>query len=689
MNLFNKLILPLAFIFIVQTAQAISITCNNSGAWNDINTWSPQVIPTAHDDVTIPSPKTVTAYDNIYSACQNLIINGVLNIGAANLTVGGDNLQIDNTLVRNSSCIVNGTLTIAGDYSHQFKIYGYVKFNVGSTFSMTAGAMMIDGCAYTEALSVPAANALLDVTDVTNFTSTGGQIVIFNPHYHPTGLVIKGARNFHNVSFGNNVTLPNFACRHNSDFQIAGSPNKPSFTSIRMAYLPFHDFYTSIPDYQNKLILDNAIVPDGMDINKGVLSTSSLKVGGNVLFNGDGIIEGNLECNSSGYQNISTTDGVTSAIIKGNLIVNGPSTRVLLFLNLDVQIGSVNMIQGKLDLGNKTLSIAASGTGNPSSYVITYNQTSSIGTVIGKNITGARFFPVGTEADYLPVSVTASSGDFSVSAVPLSIGVGSLYNINVQWNINRVSGTSTAQIDAQWNTSNETSNFSSYRQNARLYHHNNTIWEPLSTTVTTLTPNAIFKGTAQNISNFSPFTMLSTAVLPVEWLSFTANAEKDGNRLAWQTASEYNNAAFDIERSADGFLFKKIGSVKAKETAASYDFLDQTHTLPTPSTRGGSSISINYYRLRQIDNNSKESLSKTVSIQNNSIGSKGVLKVYPSITTDYLTVETLDTQDFTITNLLGKTMKQGQMASTIDISSLPIGTYIFKVGKEQVKFVKR
>ena len=54
--------------------------------------------------------------------------------------------------------------------------------------------------------------------------------------------------------------------------------------------------------------------------------------------------------------------------------------------------------------------------------------------------------------------------------------------------------------------------------------------------------------------------------LPVELTSFDATADQDRVVLAWNTATETNNAGFEIERSRDGQVFKKIGFVSGTGT---------------------------------------------------------------------------------------------------------------------------
>jgi hypothetical protein len=89
---------------------------------------------------------------------------------------------------------------------------------------------------------------------------------------------------------------------------------------------------------------------------------------------------------------------------------------------------------------------------------------------------------------------------------------------------------------------------------------------------------------------------LTGTPLPVELASFSAEARGPIAHLAWTTASEKNNAGFDVETSADGRTFHRLGWVagqSSSSTAHTYQFDDGTL-----ATAAGPLV---YYRLRQLD----------------------------------------------------------------------------------------
>ena len=186
-------------------------------------------------------------------------------------------------------------------------------------------------------------------------------------------------------------------------------------------------------------------------------------------------------------------------------------------------------------------------------------------------------------------------------------------------------------------------------------------------------------------------TMSVTSALPVELLDFWGQNTEGGNLLTWTTANEVNNKGFQVERLAPstprgGEVWDVLGFKTANNKSSTYDFTDNT---PLPIT-SGSAISTSYYRLRQFDNDGKETLSKIISI---SMKGNNKLKVYPNPVSNILTIETGANDVFQIYNLLGQQVMAGKIppsgARGLDVSALPEGSYFLKVGREQGKFVKQ
>ena len=208
------------------------------------------------------------------------------------------------------------------------------------------------------------------------------------------------------------------------------------------------------------------------------------------------------------------------------------------------------------------------------------------------------------------------------------------------------------------------------------------VYEYYNTTASKPNPPALGYGTWVVNPNYVCDPLLSffgtgtqtALVLSVDLLSFDANATEKGTILSWTTANEVNNKGFIIERSSDGRLFNGIGELKGSNKPDTYQFVDNA---PFKTT---------YYRLRQMDNDGKETLSKVIAVVNKS---SSKLVAYPSVTTGILTVETDLNADFQVVNPFGQQVLSGKNLGRLDVSALPQGAYFLKIGTEQVKFIKQ
>jgi hypothetical protein len=134
-----------------------------------------------------------------------------------------------------------------------------------------------------------------------------------------------------------------------------------------------------------------------------------------------------------------------------------------------------------------------------------------------------------------------------------------------------------------------------------------------ATDVSATNPRQYNPATANTEDVAGRFTMsdLNTP-LPVELVEFTARRQGPDARLDWRTASEKNNAYFDVERSLDGLLFERVGWVAGQGSSTQlhdYQLVDAKvaqYGVPTL-----------YYRLRQVDGDGTTSFSsvRTVAVE--------------------------------------------------------------------------
>ncbi|WP_263792509.1 T9SS type A sorting domain-containing protein [Salinibacter sp.] len=108
--------------------------------------------------------------------------------------------------------------------------------------------------------------------------------------------------------------------------------------------------------------------------------------------------------------------------------------------------------------------------------------------------------------------------------------------------------------------------------------------------------------TLSGIASMSRWTLGSEASpLPVELVAFDGRAAEQGVRLTWRTASETNNAGFDVERQDPGAqAWTHVGFVEGKGTtsaASTYSFMDKDLPYEADSLT---------YRLKQMDLGERE-----------------------------------------------------------------------------------
>ncbi len=105
------------------------------------------------------------------------------------------------------------------------------------------------------------------------------------------------------------------------------------------------------------------------------------------------------------------------------------------------------------------------------------------------------------------------------------------------------------------------------------------------------TSNIYNGGTGTDVLNI----VQNNAPLPVEWLYVRAEP-KDNNKIlvSWATATEQNNAGYEVERSDDGSTYRAIGTVPGKRNSntTSYYSFNDNQVLPGVKY---------YYRIKQID----------------------------------------------------------------------------------------
>ena len=156
--------------------------------------------------------------------------------------------------------------------------------------------------------------------------------------------------------------------------------------------------------------------------------------------------------------------------------------------------------------------------------------------------------------------------------------------------------------------------------------------------------------------------------------------------LTWTTASEKNNAGFNVERSIDGKTFEAIGFVKGagnSNRTLRYAYTDANVFRITGATKV-------YYRLQQVDRDGQVEYSNVVTISTGEASGFEV-SAYPVPFQKDVVIRITSTEQqngtLTVTDIQGRTiatesveLNNGETEVTLSsLNSLQAGVYFVKV----------
>jgi len=177
-------------------------------------------------------------------------------------------------------------------------------------------------------------------------------------------------------------------------------------------------------------------------------------------------------------------------------------------------------------------------------------------------------------------------------------------------------------------------------------------------------------------------------VLPVSLVSFNAKKQVKSSVLSWTTATEINNKGFYVQHSTDAINWVNIYFVPSKNSNSNAN-INYSYTDENPNKN------INYYRLKQVDFNGKETISKIVNLTFDI--SEGIF-IFPNPAIDVLNIQGLNIgNNIKVINATGQVLMNKVAVlknEIINTAKLAKGIYIitntdFKTGKlTTVSFIK-
>lgn len=166
--------------------------------------------------------------------------------------------------------------------------------------------------------------------------------------------------------------------------------------------------------------------------------------------------------------------------------------------------------------------------------------------------------------------------------------------------------------------------------------------------------------------------------LPVKLVSFDATQTNNKIVLYWQTASEYNNKGFEIQRMINGGDYKTIAFVPSMSVNGNSDVVLNYRYEDIDMLKGAGLL---YYRLRQINADGTISFSDVRVVKNNAENFEILIYPNPATTiTNIILPGDIGPVDIVLTDISGRNIKNWTGAiNHLQLSNLRAGTYILKV----------
>jgi hypothetical protein len=173
--------------------------------------------------------------------------------------------------------------------------------------------------------------------------------------------------------------------------------------------------------------------------------------------------------------------------------------------------------------------------------------------------------------------------------------------------------------------------------------------------------------------------------LPIELLDFKGYNNGAANQLSWNTGTATSQLSyFELQRSADGNTYEGIATIPYNSKTNAYSYSDRT---PSNGT--------NLYRLLMVDENKGNYYSAVVTINTDEKNSWAV-KLFPNPVRNQLQFSIIGNVDqnasIHLFSLIGKQLKAINVNNnfeTIDLSDLPVGTYILKYMDNSHSYVSK
>lgn len=428
-----------------------------------------------------------------------------------------------------------------------------------------------------------------------------------------------------------------------------------------------------------------------------IASGGTLTVNGSFINTGSG---SGLQNNGTLWVTGNITNDQTMSNYTGKLVLNGSAAQTL--------SGAADMLTRDLEINNAagiTLNrrlkvngavafingiIEAATTIAPLWFTSTATHTgatnaSHVNGYVVKEGTGSFSYPVGDGSRYQQVRVTATAnatgiqvkynstdagaapfGTTGASATPLLY-----YNTKEYWDIRPLSS-ATGTVTIYWDDYNNIGIANT--AHLSVAHKSGALWlnEGAAGLSGTTTAGSV---TSASLSAWSPFALgsiNSLSTLPVHWLSISGSLTAHKQALITWQVSEFNVAAYQVEKSTDARQFVTTGRLSSKgDGNNSYSFT------------GADPLTVNtYYRIKQTDIDGRYAYSPVVRLQAPGEANDAIA-VYPLPFTTGFTVTSNKIQKASLINVRGQVLQQIHLsAGTNYIHATELGRGIYYLTTE-------
>jgi hypothetical protein len=177
--------------------------------------------------------------------------------------------------------------------------------------------------------------------------------------------------------------------------------------------------------------------------------------------------------------------------------------------------------------------------------------------------------------------------------------------------------------------------------------------------------------------------------LPVSISTLNGNKAGHDNILSWTTSTEASNRGFDVERSANGVQFTRIGFVASKATNG-----NSNHRIDYSFTDRNVAAGKFYYRLVQTDLDGRTKTSNVVLINDKAASQAGISSIHPNPARSVVTLTLSATKNgnayIAVTDATGKLMHKqvapvaaGSNIVNMNVDKFASGVYFVAVQMSQ------